>query len=399
MTLPRADRGLVASDPNIHSPPPRVAMTTSPAPSLPAVSTRATPSLTHVIVQVLLIAAAMAAGWWTLQRLASVIVLLTLAALFAYVIAPLVQLAQHPIRLAGRRRHLPRGLAIALVYLLLAGGASLQAVVLLPSAVEQAHEMLARAPAYAQSAIAWEHGWSRYYERLRIPAALRQSIDQSTLDASDAAFGHARAALIAVVGAGLPWIVLVPILAFFLLKDATIFRRTIVTALPHALRLRGHRLFEDLNAALAAYIRAQVLACLLVGGVCVLGFAMLGVPYPVLLGVLAGVLEFIPLVGPLLLAVLAATVSAFHAPILAVWAVTFLGVLRIVEDYVVYPRLMRRGVQLHPLAVITAVLSGAALGGVGGMFFAVPVTAMAAVLVRHWIGWRSEHALEPEASP
>jgi len=144
-----------------------------------------------------------------------------------------------------------------------------------------------------------------------------------------------------------------------------------------------------LNATLAAYIHAQLLACALVGSVCGLGFAVLGIPYPVLLGVLAGILEFIPFVGPLLLAVIASIVGALHAPILVLWAVGFLGILRLVEDYVIYPRLIGHGIKLHPLAVIVAVLAGAELNGVAGMFLAVPAVAIASVVYRHWLEWRN----------
>jgi predicted PurR-regulated permease PerM len=143
-----------------------------------------------------------------------------------------------------------------------------------------------------------------------------------------------------------------------------------------------------MNAALAAYVRAQLLACIVVGVLSGLGFAVIGIPYPVLLGVLAAVLEFIPLVGPLLLAAVAAIVGALHDPILALWAIGFLAVLRIVEDYVIYPRLIRRGIALHPLGVILAVLAGATLAGVAGMFLAVPCVAVASVAVRHWFEWR-----------
>ena len=188
----------------------------------------------------------------------------------------------------------------------------------------------------------------------------------------------------------LPWLILIPILAFFLLKDAAGFRRTIVTALPHRIRLRAHRLFEDLNATLAAYIRAQLLACVLIGSLCGIGFAVLGVPYAVLLGILAGVLEFIPLVGPLLLAVIASIIAALQAPLLALWVIGFLGIVRLVEDYVIYPRLIRHGLHLHPLAVILAVLTGAELDGVAGIFLAVPAVAIASVMFRHWLEWRGD---------
>jgi predicted PurR-regulated permease PerM len=371
---------------------------TEPRDHVPA-SERATaaPSQTRVVLQILLIIAGVALGLWALYRLASVVLVLILAALFAYVIAPLVQLAEHSIHIAGRRHHLSRGVAITLVYLLIAGGVAGGTALLLPSATQQVNDMMSRAPTYAQSIVTWEHGWSRYYERLRIPIELRRSVDQSVLAAGNAAVESVRGSLLALVGAlsDLPWLVLIPILAFFLLKDAAGFRRTIVTALPYRIRLRGHRLFDDLNATLAAYIRAQLLACVLVGSLCGIGFAVLGIPYPVPLGVLAAILEFIPL----MLAVVASIAGALRSPILVLWAAGFLVVLRLVEDYVIYPRLISRGVQLHPLAVIVAVLAGAALDGLAGIFLAVPTVAIASVVCRHWLEWRSEDDAIDRALP
>jgi len=108
----------------------------------------------------------------------------------------------------------------------------------------------------------------------------------------------------------------------------------------------------------------------------------------VLLGALAGVLEFIPLVGPLAVAIVASIVAALHAPVLVLWTAGFLAAFRVVEDYVIYPRLIRRGIPLHPLAVILAVLAGAELLGVAGMFLAVPVVGILLVVYRHSVEWR-----------
>ena len=348
-------------------------------------------AIANVILQCLLIAAGVALALWALYQLAAVVFVLILAALFAYVVEPLVHLAECETCVTGQPRHLSRGAAVAVVYVLLAGSASLGSVLLLPSVTEQVSDIIARAPMYSQSLLAWEHGWSKYYQRLRMPSELRQGIDQAVLEAGNAAFESARGLLLAAMNvvSHLPWLILIPILAFFFLKDAKNIRRTIVIALPHRIQLRGHRLFEEMNATLAAYVRAQLLACVVVGVLCGLGFAVLGIPYPVLLGVLAAILEFIPLVGPLLLAALAALVGALHAPMLALWAFAFLGILRIVEDYLIYPRLIRRGISLHPLAVIVAVLAGAELAGVAGMFLAVPVVAVASVAFRHWLEWRA----------
>ena len=362
-------------------------------------SSSAEASRVRVALRVLLIVAGVALGLWVLHQLAFLVFVLMVAGLFAYVVAPMVDAVQRPVRVAGRSRRASRVTAIAVVYVFLAGAASGTAVLLLPSATQQLDDMIARAPGYAQSIQTWELGWSRYYKRLRIPVELRQRIDESVLAADEAAVTTIRGSLMGLLGAlqGLPWLILIPVLAFFFLKDAATLRRSVIVALPFRIRLRGHRLFEEVNAALAAYVRAQLLACALVGSLCGLGLAALGVPYPVLLGALAGVLEFVPLVGPLLFATIAVIVGVLHPHVPIIWIMVFLVLLRVVEDYVIYPRLIHHGVEIHPLAVIVAVLAGAELGGVAGMFLAIPGAAIASVVCRHWLAWRSSDAA-PETS-
>ncbi|HEX6284424.1 MAG TPA: AI-2E family transporter, partial [Pyrinomonadaceae bacterium] len=95
---------------------------------------------------------------------------------------------------------------------------------------------------------------------------------------------------------------------------------------------------------------------------------------------------FVPLVGPLLIAIMAAILAILHAgPFNAFLVLLFLGVLRIVHDYAVYPRLIGQGIHLHPLAVIFAILAGEKLAGVTGVFLAIPVVAILTVTYRHWL--------------
>jgi predicted PurR-regulated permease PerM len=362
------------------------------APSHETVSLTRSTSQTRVVLQILFVVAAVAGMLWLLQRLSTVVVLLVLSTLFAYLIAPLVLIVRRPIRIGSRRRVLPRGLAIALVYLLIAGAIWAAAALVLPKVTEQVEDVIAGAPAYTQSILAWERRWTRYYAKLRIPVELRRAVDSNMLTAGESAAQYARSALVALI-AGLtylPYLILIPILAFLLLTDAPGVLRLIIRALPKSGQLRGHRLIEDLNATLAAYVRAQIVACLLIGTVCSVGFALLGVPYAVLLGVLAGILEFIPLVGPSVLAIVATVVAALHAPGLALWVVAFLATLRVIHDYAIYPRLVGSGLHLNPFVVVLAVLAGGELGGIAGLFMAVPVTAMLSVVLRHWLGWRAD---------
>jgi predicted PurR-regulated permease PerM len=349
----------------------------------------------------LLIVAAVGLGIWVVHRLGRIVLVLILAMFFAYVIAPLVDLAQRPIALRGRSGRLPRGVAIAVVYLLLAGAAAGGGAILWPGAAQQLDDAIVSVPMYTESFRVWERGWTRYYERLRIPLELRHSVDQSVLGAGDAAVAYARGSLLALIGvlADIPWLILVPVLAFLMLKDAFAIRRTMVTTLPHRIQLRGHRLLEDLNGTLAAYVRAQLIACVVVGTLCGVGFALLGSPYAILLGVLAAVLEFIPLVGPLVVAAVAVVIAALHDPMLALWTAVFLAALRVVQDYVIYPRLIGRHIHLHPLVVVLAVLAGVELGGIAGSFIAVPVVALATVAGRHWLEWRGPDAELVDVAP
>jgi predicted PurR-regulated permease PerM len=148
---------------------------------------------------------------------------------------------------------------------------------------------------------------------------------------------------------------------------------------------------------MAAYIRAQVTACLLIGAVCTLGFVAIGIPYAVVLGVVSGLLEFVPLAGPLVVGLLAASFAAFHSPGQTLAVVIFLVALRVVQDYVVYPRIVGRGIHLHPLAVILAILCGAELGGLIGIFLAIPAVAILTVAHRHYREHRTAEALHSPA--
>jgi predicted PurR-regulated permease PerM len=352
-----------------------------------------TPFQCRTIVRDLLVVAAIGAGIWIAHRLGRIVLVLILAMFLAYVIAPLVELVQRQVRLRGRRRRLPRAAAVAVVYLLLAAVSGAVVALLWTSAAQQLSDAIARVPVYTESFRASEHGWTRYYERLRIPIELRHGIDQSVLGAGDATVAYARGSLLALVGmlSNLPWLILVPVFAFLMLKDAADIRRAILTTLPHDVQLRGHRLFAELNATLAAYVRAQLIACVVVGTLCGVGLALLHNPYAILLGIFAGVLECVPLVGPLVVAVVAIGVAALGGPMFAVWTAMFLTVVRVVEDYVIYPRLIGRNIHLHPLVIILAVLVGAELGGIAGVLTAVPVVALATVVWRHWRERDDEH--------
>jgi len=135
----------------------------------------------------------------------------------------------------------------------------------------------------------------------------------------------------------------------------------------------------DVHRLLARYMRALVGLALVAFTCYSIFFTIMGVPYGVLLAAVAGMLEFIPMVGPLTasaLILLVAGIASSH--VLAV--VIFLPVYRIFADYILSPHLMEQGVELHPLLVLFGVFAGAEIAGIPGTFLSVPVLALARIL-------------------
>jgi predicted PurR-regulated permease PerM len=328
-----------------------------------------------------------------------VILLLLLSLLFAYLIAPLVEFLCRPVTWGRRPWTMPRPLAIAMVFLTLFATVGVVSYLLLPLLGAQVTEFGRQVPSYMAYARDQLQAWQHFFNPDHVPQGVREAIDRTfarTVDAAGDSLSDGFGGLLPLLGY-LPWFILIPVVAFFLLKDGAAFRRTILLTLPRGrLRGRGAEVFEDINDALAAYMRAALLACLLVGVLCTIGFVLIGVPYALLFGVIAGLLEFIPLVGPLAVAVGATLVVSFHSINQAVWVLAFLGALRFAQDYVIFPRLVRRGIHMHPLGVILAILSGAELAGMAGIFLAIPAVAVLSVLHRHLLEYRGSGGLVSE---
>ena len=352
---------------------------------------------TRAILRVIFIVLVVIASLWILRAITGVILLIVLAIFFAYLIAPLVEFVRRPFNVRGREHIMPRVMAIAIVYVLMFGSISLVLYFLMPRLGTQITQFAQQAPTYFTSARARADSLKDFYARYQIPVSAREAINRNITHVIETVGGYTTEGLGNFFISSLsyvPWLVLIPILAFFLLKDADSFRRSALQMLPRGRwRWRGDEFFQDVNSTLAAYIRAQLVACFLIGLICTLGFLLMGVPYPLVLGILAGLLEFIPLVGPLTLAIIAALISSFYSVNLALGVLLFLGILRIVQDYVIYPRIIGQGIHLHPLAVILAILAGAELAGITGIFLAIPVIAIATVSYRHWLEHRGSEGL------
>ncbi len=312
--------------------------------------------------------------------------LLLLSVFFAYLMAPAVAAVRRRVRVGPRQRPVSSAAAILILYaVLFVSGFLFWRIfgtvvthwvgVTAPATVEQLFAGDSRAQLEAM------------ITRTAFPVGARQAIVRAAAYVATGLERETRRTLADCIAASRYawWLLLAPLLAFPLLTGAPAFQRSALRVLPRGhLQWRAEEYLRDVNSALAGYVRAQIAAAMIVGCACVAGFVLLGVPSAVSLGVLTGVLELVPGIGPLTALLVACSQAGDH--LLAV--ILFLVGVRLVQDYVVYPVLIRRGMHLSTLAVILTIWCGAALARAPGVILAIPIAGFLSVSVRHWREYR-----------
>jgi predicted PurR-regulated permease PerM len=305
--------------------------------------------------------------------------ILVLAIFLAYAVHPLIALAER-----DRPRRLPRSVIIGVVFALVITVVSVSIVMLGSQVGEQAARLGEQIPALKDNAdllnrIPLPH-WLEVY-RPRLNQWLRDQLSSGAAQAFPFVREVGTRAL--HVAGNAIFVVLIPILSFMLIKDAATLRATFLGWIedPSA-RRTWQTMLDDTNLLLGRYIRALLLLSIATLIAYSLAFELMGVPYALLLAAIAAVLEFVPLIGPLLALGIALTVAAVSGYDNLLWILLFVAAYRVFQDYVLSPFLMSEGVNIHPLLVILGILAGEQIAGMAGMFLAVPVLAIARIVLR-----------------
>jgi len=305
------------------------------------------------------------------------------ALLFAYLLSPLVDLIDR--LLPGGRRRTP---ALAIAYLIFLAVLFVGGFQIGSRAVAQANLLAKSMPAviekFQQPAPPAAPGANTLKEQMI--QKLHEEIARSSSDiiASLPRYGEK----VLSVASNLIYVVVVPILGFFFLKDGRRMRCHFLDMIDdQSRRTLVDDLLADVNLLLAHYMRAIVILSFATFTAYAIFFSILGIPYSILLAALAGALEFIPIIGTLSAGLIIVLVTALNGgPVLA--AVLFLLFFRVFQDYVLSPQLMHAGMELHPLAVLFGVFAGAELAGIPGAFLSVPVLALVRIIYRRIRGQR-----------
>ena len=302
--------------------------------------------------------------------------LFIVALLFAYLLLPIVDFIDRVLPMRGSRTP-----ALAIVYVLLVAGLILTGFEIGSRVTEQAKTLAAKVADYLKPELTQDLPLPQPLKPMgeRILSALRNEVQQHYQQILETLPQTAIKA--AGAAASIVFIVVVPILSFFFLKDGRVLQRYVEGLVNDALDQSILReIAADLNLLLAGYMRALVLLGLSASVSYGVFFSIIGVPYAVLLAAIAFPLEFIPMVGPLVsngTIILVAAFGGFHHMLVLL---AFLAIYRIIQDYVISPHLMSAGMELHPLLVIFGVFAGEQIAGVPGAFLSVPVMAVLRLL-------------------
>jgi predicted PurR-regulated permease PerM len=314
-------------------------------------------------------------GSQVVGRVLHIVVVVLLALVLAYALEPPLSMAQ---------RFLPRVLAALLIYGLALGLIAAGIMLIAPALIQQSEQLAEKLPGYLDQLSGYQP-----LAGVDISGSLR-TIAQSTV--------RSAVDIVEAVAGGLVDAALVLVLGFWFMVDGRRMAEIATQIFPPNQRDKARFVQDTVSQVLGAYIRGQLIMAAIIGLSAGVGSWLLGVRYPVLIGILAFLFELIPMVGPILASLPAVIISLTQPFPLVLYVIAFFVVMQVIENNVLAPRITGGAVGLHPVAALLAIVIGADLGGVVGALFAVPFAGVASVLIAAiYKGWRGEPVIVERA--
>ena len=323
---------------------------------------------------------------WLVWTVKVVLPPLILAAAIVFVLNPVVTRLQH--------RGVPRAVGAGIAYLGVIAGIVILGFLVVPLATDQARQLGDDWPEIERKAERWiddraEDSEGTFYEFSRDDLDEAFSTDRPLSDQLE----RARRIGLQVFHV-LLIIVLAPIIAFYLLVDLPHIRETSEALIPPAARDEVMVVAHRLNRAIGGFFRGQLAVALIVGVICSIGLAIIQLKFWFLVGMIAGLFNVIPLVGPWIGGVPGVVIAlTTGSPLQAALVVAIMAGAQQIDNHLITPQVMQRAVRLHPAAVMLALLAGGTLGGFFGLLLAVPAAAVLKILAGHL--WRVHVLGEP----
>ena len=326
-----------------------------------------------------------------------VVVLLALVALVVWtvrVILPLLILAGtivfllNPVVTRLQRHHIPRAAGAGITYLAVVGVVVLAGLLVVPLAGAQARDLSRQWPEIQANAERWvdaraEESKGKFWEfdRKELGEALSNN-QLSVRQQLDRAFRLGVAIFNVLL-----ILVLAPIIAFYLLVDLPHLRRVSESLVPAGVKDEVMHVAHRLNRAVGGFFRGQLMIAAIVGVLCSVGLAAIDLKFWFLVGMIAGFFNIIPLIGPWVGGLPGVAIAlTTGSPLQALGVLVIMVGVQQIDNHFITPQVMHRVVQLHPAAVVLALVAGGHLGGFLGLLFAVPLAAVLKIILGHL--WR-----------
>jgi predicted PurR-regulated permease PerM len=319
-------------------------------------------------------------------RLIDVLILVFVALVIATTLRPLVSVLRH--------RGIPKTLAVLLIYLGILGILVGLFVLVIPALIDQGGALMRGLPqVYAGLIASLENNPNEVIRTLpqMLPTGAQLAIQLQAI--SGAVLSGALGISVSVLSF-LAQMISIIILSVYLTFDQSHLERFWLSLAPTNRRPELLAIWREIESRLGGFVRGELLLMTSIGVLASVGYLVIGLPYPLALGALAGLLEFVPMIGPTLGAIPAIIVALSISPQAALIVLIYSIVIQVTENNILVPRLMGRSVGVSPVTVILAVFAFSSLLGITGAFLAVPLAAILQVLMDHLIVHAGVHASE-----
>jgi predicted PurR-regulated permease PerM len=274
-------------------------------------------------------------------------------------------------------RGLRRWLATTLVFVIFLAAMGAFVAAAIPPLAQQAGDLIRQVPHYIQQAQDHSSAIGRLNDRFHLQQRITDAINGS----GGSALNEAVSAGTAVFGALADFLIAIVLTVYFLV-DMPRIRTTMYRLVPHTRRPRAILIGDEVFSKVGAYVLGNVLISAITGAATFIWLILFGVPYPLLLAIFVAVLDLVPIVGSTIAGVVVAAVALTVSLPVCVATIVFFVVFRLVEDYLLVPRIIGRVVKVPALITVVAVLIGGALLGIVGALVAIPIAAALQLLTQ-----------------
>ncbi len=328
-----------------------------------------------------------------LYFLGTVLLTLGISAVLAYVMLPVARLLERAMPWRRNRPSLARGIAVGIIFLVGLGVFIGLVIAVVPPTVEQSQRFVEGFPSFINNARLTIEGWVDQYVHL-IPADLRDQVENSLVGAGniigETAWNVARQTLGIITGsfAFVLALATAPVLIFYLMKDSGPIRESLHAPFPSAVKPILRDILDIADRTLGGYIRGQLTLGVIVGLIAAVGLLLLDVPFAVLLGIVAGLTELVPIVGPWIGGAVGVLVTLATEPDKVLWVILLYLIVQLLENTLLVPRIQAGSLNMHPIAIILVITIASQYFGLWGVILGPPLVALAKdviiYLVKEW---------------